>query len=148
MTFNPVLFNAAAAGYCAGVMSRRLALLELDFDPIEPADFATVVTAAFTFASEVDALINAASGTYPGNVGLLITAGEGGNVTVVPGNAAQANAAESLPDALVFIAKAAWEGRGLPLDATQTPFSATDYQPVANAVVALFLEFAANCNNS
>jgi hypothetical protein len=148
MPFNPVLYNAAAAGFCAGISSKRLTLLENDYDPIEPSDFLSVVTAAFVFASEVDAIINAASATYPGSVGLLITAGEGGNNTVVPGTAAQANAAESLPGALVFLCKAAWEGRSLPLDANQLPFTAADYQPVANLVVSEFFEFCLHANNS
>jgi hypothetical protein len=140
---NPVLYNNAAAGFCAGVMSKKLHLVEVNFSPIEPADFLDVVTAAFLFAQAVDQnLLNQPS--LPTSVTSL-TSGE--LVTVVPGSGPVANAAESLTGALVFLAKAAWEGRGLPFEAGGVPFTVADYAEVANQVVEEFLEFASVKSN-
>lgn len=140
---NPVLYNNAAAGFCAGVMSKKLHLVEVNFDPIEPIDFLDVVTAAFLFAQAVDQnLLNQAS--LPVSVTSL-TSGE--LATTVPATGAVQNAATTLTGALVFLAKAAWEGRGLPFEPGGVPFTEEDYAEVANQVVEEFLEFASVKSN-
>ena len=143
----PVLYNQALAGFCAGVASKRLQLFATSGDEVEPADFATIVTAAGVFALACDDLIFAAAGVsaVPVNVLSLTGVSEDVPFTVVPTTHLVANAAESVPQDFVFIVKAAWEGRDLPYKADGvTPFDEVDYDPVANTVVALFLQATAN----
>jgi hypothetical protein len=146
---NPVLYNCAAGGFLAGVFSQRLSTLDQVYEPIEPSDFAAAVAAAFAFAAEVDAAITAASGV-PTNVTSLTTTFESVAVTVVPASAAVQNAAYSLPGAMVYICKAAWENRGYPAanPVTGAIFAASDYADTANTCVAEFLEYAANTTNT
>ena len=148
MPFNPVLYNQAAAGFLAGWLSGRTALLEANFDPIEPADFSAVVVQAFLFAGEVDALLNDYNNTtgLPANV-LALTNYDTGH-TIVPGTATVANAAESLPAAMVFICKAAWSQTGAGRSLPPPPFRSTIYDPVANTCVSEFIEYCNNTDNS
>jgi hypothetical protein len=142
---NPVLKNAAAAGMISGIQSSRLQLVDAAGELVEPADFSGLVTAAGLFAVEVDAVLQTVS-SPPANIALLISAS---GVTAVPANAAAANAAESLPAAMTGICKAAFEGRSWPLlDANGVAFTSADYTNIANACVALFVEFAANTTNT
>lgn len=140
---NFVLYNNALSGFVSGVQSGKLKLVEAGGGQVEPTDFLAVVTAGKLFAQEVDAILQTVV-SPPANIGSLTASG----ATVVPATAAVANAAESLPAAMCAIARAAWEGRDLPIDANGVPYSAADYQPVANAVVSLFVEFAANTDNA
>jgi hypothetical protein len=140
---NFVLYNAAIAGFMAGIKSQKLHLTVNSGAQVEPTDFADVSAAGVLFATEVDAILQTVV-SPPANIARLVS----GGATAVPGTAAAANAAESLPSAMCAMSKAAWEGRGLPYDANDVAFTSVDYQPVANAVVALFVEFAANTNNS
>jgi hypothetical protein len=141
---NFVLYNAALAGFMAGLQSQRLQILEASGAQTEPADFAPIATAGVLFATEVDAILQTVV-SPPANIARLVS----GGATAVPATATVANAAESLPSAMCAMSKAAWEGRSLPSDpATQLPFTQADYQPVANAVVALFVEYAANTSNA
>jgi len=140
---NPVLYNAAAAGFLAGIQSRRLQTLEANsVTPVAPIDFNSLNQAAFVFAGEVDTLIQALpSGTAATNIAKIAAA----NATVVPSTAAISNMAETLPPALAAICKAAWDSRSYPLyNAAGTLFAAADYQTIANACVSLFAEFAAS----
>ncbi len=141
---NPVLYNCAAAGMIAGVLARRLPTLLDAGEESEPVDFSALVTAAFVFATEIDDLINAIE-SPPTNLTLLSANVDEEIETIVPSNAAEANAAESLPQALTFIVRAAWSGRGVPTLLDGVPFAPSDYQPVANAVVSAFVEFCSNC---
>lgn len=139
---NFVLYNNAISGMLAGLQSGRLQLVDSSGE-VEPADFAAQAAAAVLFGTEVDAILQTVS-SPPANIALLTT----GSATVVPSTAAGANAAESLPSAMCAMCKAAWEGRSLPTNPTTgLPFVQADYQPVANAVVALFVEFASNTSN-
>jgi hypothetical protein len=140
---NFVLYNNAISGMMAGVQSGKLKLTNSSTgEEVEPSDFSDIAAAAVIFAGEVDAILQTVS-SPPANIALLVS----GGATVVPATAAGANAAESLPAAMCAICKAAWEGRGLPLESSGVSFAAADYQPVANAVVALFVEFASNTSN-
>ncbi len=145
---NPVLYNCAAAGFLAGVLSERLSIAETDgVTPVLPGDFDDEVTAAFVFATECDTLLNAViAGSPPTNIPALTN--QDTFVTIVPGTAAVANAAESLPEAFVFICKAAWEKRFLPTHSDGTPYVAADYEAVANVCVSEFVEFCANCQTA
>lgn len=128
------LYNAALGGMIAGVQSGRLENAGLAGAPTVPADFAEIVTAAELFALEVDAVLQA-TGDLPTNITGLVSAG----ATVVPASAAAQNGAETVPNALVAICVAAWEGRSLPTDpVTGAPFSQADYTEIAtNAAYSL-----------
>src|ERR1700689_114289 len=133
---NPVVYNEAAAGFCAGILSKRLKVVEASAVEVEPSDFSDTVTAAFLFAQAVDDALVAAGAQVPTNVQILTVIFESLPATVVPSTHTLANAAESVPAAMVFIAKAAWEGRDLPYEPGGLPFTVTDYAEVANTVVA------------
>ena len=145
---NPVVYNAAAAGFCAGILTRRMQLAEQSLGRVQPSDFLATVTAAFLFAQAVDDALVAAGAQVPTNVQILTTIFESLPATVVPSTSALANAAESVPAAMVFIAKAAWEGRDLPYEAGGVSFTVSDYEGVATYVVALFNFVCANMNPS
>ncbi len=141
---NFVIYNNALSGFIAGIQSQKLKIFEPGTtDQVEPSDFSTIVTAGKLFATEVDAILQTVVAP-PANIGSLTSAG----ATVVPATAAVANAAESLPAAICAMSKSAWEGRGLPLNSDDTPWIQSQYQPIANAVVSAFVEFAANTDNS
>ena len=145
---NPVLYNCAAGGCLAGALAQRMPTLDQVFDPIEPSDFNTLVTAAFVFATAVNEALTAASGV-PTNVTSLTTTFESAPVTVVPSSAAVANASQSLPGAMVYICKAAWDKRSFPpLDQSGAAATVADYAVIANACVAEFLEYAASTTNT
>lgn len=134
---NPVVYNNAAAGFLAGVL--RLQILEVNSESqVEPVDFATYVTAAYLFAEEVDTVLNSAE-SVPAPITNLVT--EGG--TVIPGSAAQANAAESTPSMVLAICEKCWAGRTLD---PVTFATAAAYNPQANFVVAALLEWAATAS--
>jgi hypothetical protein len=151
--FNPVLFNNAFAGFVAGWLTGRTAYVEASFEPVEPSDFAPVIAQGLLFATAVDDALNVIA-TGPG---LPTNAQSLSNVethaTIVPGTAAVANAAESLPGALVFICKAAWSktaaGRSLPiLNASGAAMTAADYAGDANTCVSEFIEYCENTVNT
>jgi len=143
----PSLYNCAAAGFCAGVGARRNLSLEAnESTPVVPSDFSAIVTAAFVFAQEVDALLaTVLTGTALTNADKIITNAEPpATYTLSTAAATNVNGGESLPDAMIWISKAAWEGRSFPIlePATGLPFTTTDYQPVANQVCAEFANWA------
>jgi hypothetical protein len=142
---NITLYNAAIAGCLAGSQAQRLQLFNAGgTDPVEPSDFSSSVTNAKLFAAEVDAVLQTVV-SPPANIALLVSGGS----TVVPSTAAEANASQSLPSAMVGFCKAAWSGRTFPpLDSSGTPYTQAEYNAVANTVVSLFVEYAANTDNS
>ncbi len=141
---NPVVYNAAAAGFIAGVQNQQLT--ENSGDLVEPSDFATVTAAAFTFAAAVDTLIVALEvhEVLPGPITLLAT----GSATIVPNTAAKANAAESTPRMVQQLAMLAWSGRTIPTNADGTPLAASGYAAQANFLVSALIDWATSASAS
>ena len=138
---NFVLYNAAAAGFVAGIQNLQLTGAD-GVTPVAYSDFATVVAASYVFAAEVDAVLQTVV-SPPANIALLLNTG----ATRVPGSSSQANAAESLPGAMAAVAKVAWTGRTVPTNEDGTALAQADYQPQANFVVAAFVEWCASTSN-
>ena len=143
---NPVVYNAAAAGFLAGV--QNLQLTDSDGDQVEPSDFATVTAAAFVFASQVDATIALLEHTLelPGPITLLAT----GNATIVPTTSAKSNAAYTTPRMVQSLCKLAWLGRSVPTLNSDgvTPLPAAGYAAQANFVVQALIEWATSASAS
>lgn len=142
----PTLQNAAAAGMISGIQTGRLPITDASGEPVEPSDFSGLVTAAFLFSTEFDTVLQTVV-SPPSNLASLISAS---GVTQVPATAAESNAAESLPPAVIGVCKALFEGRSWPLlnATTGAPFAAADYATLANTAVSLFVEYAANTTNT
>ena len=141
---NPVVYNAAAAGFLAGV--QNLQLTDSDGAQVEPSDFATVTAAAFVFAAQVDATIALLEHTLelPGPITLLAT----GNATIVPTNSAKSNAAYTTPRMVQSLCKLAWLGRNAPTNADGTPLAQAGYAAQANFVVQALIEWATSASAS
>ena len=137
------MFNVALAGAAAGMQSQRQSLYENSGAEVTQADFETLITTCTAFATEVDALLQAAvtAGTAT-NIGLLSGLVSGG-ATVVPTSGNTQLASECLPVCIALLCKAAFDGRGIPVDPSGNVFVQADYVPVATSVVNQFLAWLA-----
>ena len=135
------MFNSALAGAMAGMQSQRQALYENSGAEVSLADFNTLVTTCTAFATEVDALLLSLQGGVT-NVGLLTgMVNDGATVVGTSGNTQLAS--ECLPVCIALLCKAAFDGRGIPVDPSGNVFVQADYVPVATSVVNQFLAWLA-----
>jgi hypothetical protein len=130
------MFNSALAGAMAGMQSQRQATQENSGALVGVADFTTLVTTCTAFATEVDALLLSLQGGVT-NVGLL-TGMVNDGATVVGANGNLQLATEILPVCIALLCKAAFDGRGIPVDPSGNVFVQADYVPVATSVVNQF----------
>lgn len=130
------MFNSALAGAMAGMQSQRQALYENSGAEVSLADFNTLVTTCTAFATEVDALLLSLQGGVT-NVGLLTgMVNDGATVVGTSGNTQLAS--ECLPVCIALLCKAAFDGRGIPVDPSGNVFVQADYVPIATSVVNQF----------
>lgn len=121
VTNNPVLFNAAIAGMCAGLLSGRASTQST------ASDYAAIKNAAVVFATAVDTAI-------PADATLSAA-----NATLVPATAAEANGQATRPAMMASICSAYFSTRPLS-GVTSTDVAPATYTTAVAAVVAQYTE--------
>jgi len=146
------LANVAMGAAMAGMISYRQELYGPTGAALTPASFPVQVATSKAFATQVDASLQAQQlalgGSFPANIASLVTGSSDDYSTIVPSTSANQNALSTLPVAIGAITKAIFDNRGVPTDAAGDPYDQADYTDIANAVVAQFLEYAANISNA
>jgi hypothetical protein len=132
----PALFNAGLSGSLSGMQSARQPIYDAAGELMQPADFLVPVEAAENFSTEEQAI--AYTAPLPTAIPSYVSDLGGSSATTVPVNAAEANAAQSLPVAFAVLSASIFDGRNVPYNNAGAPHGAAFFSTWANSVMAMF----------
>jgi len=147
-TNSPVMNNAAMAGCLGGMASGRQTILSV-VDPgdlVQPADFASAVAVAETFAVEEQVALGASFAEEgPSAPGAYFTGLGNSGTTTVAASAEEENAQQSLPAAMMLFAMASFDNQPVPSNANGQ-ITEDYFEAQANGVSAPFVNATFNAS--